>query len=85
MLFLTSFKVRAPHIFESSSHLTNRRRSAALLIYVSAVFVSKGIYTFSMVMQVYSLILFSVTFASQFLDFGKSMYKTMRRVYVIAH
>jgi len=48
----------------------------ALLIYVSAIFIAKGIYDFPTMMQVYSLVLFSVTFASQFMDFSESLQLT---------
>jgi len=41
------------------------------LIYVSAIFIVKGYYDFSTMMQVYSLVLFSVTFATQFMDFSE--------------
>lgn len=57
---------------------------AALLIYVSAIFIVKGYYDFPTMMQVYSLVLFSVTFASQFMDFSKwlsSLTEQVRRIY----
>lgn len=40
------------------------------MIYVSSIFMTKGYYDFATMMQVYTLVLFSVTFASQFLDFS---------------
>jgi hypothetical protein len=72
---------RCPTLFKVSSRGENRRQLrgtaelndpfAALLIYVSAIFIVKGYYDFSTMMQVYSLVLFSVTFASQFMDFSE--------------
>lgn len=42
----------------------------ALMIYVSSIFMTQNFYNFATMMQVYTLVLFSVTFASQFLDFS---------------
>lgn len=40
------------------------------MIYVSSIFMTKNHYNFATMMQVYTLVLFSVTFGSQFLDFS---------------
>lgn len=42
-----------------------------LLFYVGAVLVMKGLYTFEKLLQVFSLIIFSVTFAGQIVGSGK--------------
>ena len=72
----TSFKVsdimKLSSIYESFDQCTPLV-PLALLIYVSGIFIAKGIYDFPTVMQVYSLVLFSVTFASQFMDFSMSL------------
>ncbi|KAJ9120743.1 hypothetical protein QFC22_002674 [Naganishia vaughanmartiniae] len=48
----------------------------ALMLYVSAIYMIKGYYNFATIMQVYTMVLFSVTFASQFLDFVPSIAKS---------
>jgi hypothetical protein len=40
------------------------------MLYVSSIYMIKGYYNFATIMQVYTMVLFSVTFAAQFLDFG---------------
>ncbi|KAJ9107043.1 hypothetical protein QFC19_002912 [Naganishia cerealis] len=48
----------------------------ALMLYVSAIYMIKNFYNFATIMQVYTMVLFSVTFASQFLDFVPSIAKS---------
>lgn len=46
------------------------------MLYVSAIYMIKGFYNFATIMQVYTMVLFSVTFASQFLDFGTWLFQS---------
>jgi hypothetical protein len=45
--------------------------AAALLIWVSALFMVKGYYTWQSVLQIYTLILFAVTQSASILDFSE--------------
>ena len=46
-----------------------------MMFYIGAIFISRGRYTFPQMLQVFSLITFTVSFAAQTMSYGKLCFR----------
>ncbi|POW16106.1 hypothetical protein PSTT_01616, partial [Puccinia striiformis] len=76
------------HGISSGLNIAMTYLADGLLFYVGAVLVMKGLYTFEKLLQVFSLIIFSVTFAGQIIgsvpSFSKSVRATMDLIRLVS-